>query len=250
MDKSEVYGSWFNKGAGLELLPDVNNDIRKYTGENLTLFYSEYVSLCGMLGDISSSDQQICSRLLNDIEVSDRPGAYHRDLSSKENYDNDREVNPISKDNLLGIVLLMRNLKLEAQLAKMRSRFVKSFGTFNNTKQIRTPFNPGFYSPFGALLGGIIPNIIGLLCLPVFFVNFIITNSKKPEDTSSRLLYFFELYQLRKHLIFGPVFWIYKKLLKRTYKSENPLLEMCKIYYWQNENNPIRKLSEKAEGKY
>lgn len=250
MDKSEVYGSWFNKGAGLELLPDVNNDIRKYTGENLTLFYAEYISMCAMLNDLSTSDRQICSRLLNDIKVSDRAGAYHRDLNSSENYDTGRVVNPISKDNLLGIVILIRNLGFDSQRAELRSRMLKSFGTFNNTKQFRMPFNPGFYAPFGALLGGIIPNIVGLLCLPVFFVNFIICNLKKPEDTSSRLLYFFELYQLRKHLIFGPVFWIYKKLLKRTYKSENPLLEMCKIYYWQNENNPIRKLSEKAEGKY
>lgn len=249
MTKEEAYRRWYNKGAGIELQPDVNGDELVYTGENLTLFYAEFILLSSMLGDISSDDQQVCARLLNTIRVSDRPGAYHRDLKSSNDYDSGIQPNSMSHDNLLGIVILMDILNLDVQKDEMRRRLYTSFGTYSNTRGFDYPFNPGFYATFCAILGGFIPSLISLLCLPIFIINFIITNLKDKSNTSSRLLYFIELYTLRKHLIFGPVFWIYKKLLKKTYNSENPLEEMCKIYY-RNENHPIRDLCSKVKDKY
>lgn len=249
MDKSEVYSSWYNKGCGLELYPDMNHDSSKYTSENGALFYAEYITICNIINDISSADRIFCERLVKSLQVSDRPGRYHRDLDSSVKYDLNKNVNPISKDNLLGMIILLRFLGFEHKIKEMRSALLSSLGTFNNTRSIRTPFNPGFYAGFGALLGGVTGNILSLLCFPIFIINFIITNLKNKSHTSSRLLYFITLYNLKNIWIYSKLYNIYIKLLKYTYKSNNPLHSMCVIYF-KNSNHPIIQISKLCEDKY
>ena len=238
------YTRWFNKGAGLELEPDKNSNIQKYTAENCTLFYAEYAILYDILNEFDADDRDICDALLTRIEVKGKSGRYHRDFDSAIKYnENKTDINPISKDNLLGIVWLCLLFNLDERLSDIRSQFWKSLGTYNNTRKIRFPFNPGFYATFGALIGGFTGNLLSIICFPFFVINFYITHFKNKNRTSSRLLYFFSLYLLRNHWIYGKFWKINTNKLKQKYDYDFPFNDLVEIYF-KHPDHPIRNISK------
>ena len=96
MTKQEIYTRWFAPGWGVTLKPKEDNlDV---TSENDTLFYAYVLMLLELNGQVDNFDTNEVFKLANSIEVSDRPGCYHRYVRQSDLYRANREANVSNKD--------------------------------------------------------------------------------------------------------------------------------------------------------
>jgi hypothetical protein len=239
------YDRWFNRGTGMELAPDLNKNIFKYTSENGTLFHAEYLLLKKVAFTLNREDRDNGIRLLKAMQTRENVGVYHRDLNSKTEYllGNHQNVNRISKDNMLGI-LVMANILYEPQIKKeVSSHAIKNYGIFNNTVEKNIPpFNPATYFALFALCG---KDLLAYLFFPFYIINMIVTLCKPKSVTSSRILYWMTLETLKKKLLYG---WLYKAYMTalRIQYGDNPMSTIFDIYYIHPEN-PITVLANELK---
>ena len=144
---------------------------------------------------------------------------------------------------------LLKIAKLENKRQDMSKALFKSFGTFNNTDSFRLIFNPGTYTSFGFLLPGILPKILGMLCLPFFLANYFISMSR--DNFSNHMLNLLELYMNRHVFFIGWMFSHYKKTIKKKYGSITEMSKRHPSFLSNpiNEEHPITALIRVSEEK-
>jgi len=221
---------YYNPVHGLELEPDINTANRN--NENGILFLVEYLL---MKNPIEPSDEDKFKKVVKNIQL--EPGLYDRgQLDSVTAAITGVEKRTISHDNISAIAAGSYYLGTHhaADIAVYGLRHCFSYN--NLRKGFRAPMNPGNWSIWLAL--GKVAPILQVLFFPLYLINFIITTNKAKEHTSGKLLYFVELFPLRKHTVWGALYRMLIHRLRLMY-GEHPLEELTKIYF-KDEQHPVR----------
>ena len=223
-----LYKEYLNLDHGIELFPNINFNHRG--NENGILFFCEYLILKQISGQsLTSRDKETFISIIRGIEVVS--GLYDRGASDKIRENPKRSQ---SHDNLSAIASISKMLGT-SHASEIASYGLKNFGIYNNNqKGFSLPMNPANYSIWLALANK--SAFLQILFLPFFLINFIISMSKKKENTSSKLLYLVELFPLKEIQPYGLLYSLYLARLKNQY-GEKYLKEIFGIYF-KDENHP------------
>jgi hypothetical protein len=229
---------WFNPTHGLELEPDINFGSRN--NENGILFYCVYIILLKERRELSVDEINRLVFLLEDLESYDKNGNRIRglyDRGARESltipYDKRRTI---SHDNITAIS------SLSPDHAKDIYKYgLKHFFIYNNCKpRLRAPMNPSNWSIWSYNGGS---KFFWMLFAWIYVINMLISCNKSPKETSSKQLYFVELYNVKESNLFWKLCWKYYKRKMTKQYGEFWLHEIAKIYY-QHPEHPNRILSE------
>jgi hypothetical protein len=225
---------YYNPVHGLELLPDINTGNRQ--NENGILFLVEYLL---MTNPITPEDEDKFKEVVKNIEI--EPGLYDRgSLDTQIAAASGIHKRTISHDNISAIAAGSYYLGTH-HASDIAIYGLKNCFSYNNLKKgLRAPMNPGNWSIWLAL--GKVAPLLQVLFFPFYLINFLITTNKAKEQTSGKLLYFVELYPLRKHVAWGMMYKMLIYKLKKMY-GDKPLVELTKIYF-KDEQHPVRLVSE------
>jgi hypothetical protein len=225
---------YYNPVHGLELLPDINTGNRQ--NENGILFLVEYLL---MTNPITPEDEDKFKEVVKNIQI--EPGLYDRgSLDTQIAAASGIDKRTISHDNISAIAAGSYYLGTH-HASDIAIYGLKNCFSYNNLKKgLRAPMNPGNWSIWLAL--GKVAPLLQVLFFPFYLINFFITTNKAKEQTSGKLLYFVELYPLRKHVAWGMMYKMLIYKLKKMY-GDKPLVELTKIYF-KDEQHPVRLVSE------
>lgn len=227
---------YINPRHGMELdssfvIKNVYGSGTEYRGnENGILFYAEYIQ-CRR--EFEPAHYAHFNAIVDRLEVV--PGLFDRGAFESLTVDY-KERRSISHDNISAISSLTVESAVDIYKYGKRHAFI-----YNNVKPLtRYPMNPGNYSIW-AYNGG--SNIVWLLFLPFYLINLLITCCKAKENTSSKLIYFVELYALRHTNGAWKFMWqVYEFFMQRMY-GYSWLFQLTKIYF-KDSNHPIRQEAE------
>lgn len=216
---------YFKKGFGLVTQNDP-------TTENCNLFYAEYLALK--------------TKRLHVPEDSDLE-KFNEDMSLKVNADglyNRRSEEPIpvrsvSHDEITGWMVSSRILGTNHG-KNIWKHLISHFGTYNNTGRFTEslPFNPSNYYAWGELTDSWLASKLFFF---MYLINMLIAIHKKPEITSSKIIYWLELSVMPKSMLNNILWSIFEKQMKKQY-GEAYISAMLHIYHnAESENFPIFK---------
>jgi hypothetical protein len=136
-------------------------------------------------------------------------------------------VRSVSKDEILGFMTASHLLNTEHK-NKIWKHLITHGGGYNNSGRLLDylPFNPGNFYNWGQLVG----SKLSYLFLPIFVINLMIACNKKPQETSSKLLYDLIFRTIPKTFINKILFKYYDKKMKSQY-GDKYLYEMYCIYF-------------------
>ncbi len=246
MNKQELYGNYFRFESGIMLKPKQGDVV--FNSENDTVFFAYALVLEDILSQNDYNEQVKVELLAKNLEVIGKPGRYHRDHENQLKDPNSSDVSPNSKDNIMAMACLLKLAGNKNRLKNMAKAMFTSFGTFNNTKRFRMPFNPGTYTTLGLALPGFFSSLLALICLPVFLVNLIISLNR--DNFSNHMLNFMELYMNKNVPGVGFLFRYYMKSMKKKYGrlstlvNEHPSFKMNGVV-----NHPIAQMMDECEDK-
>jgi len=239
--REEFYDRWVNMQHGMELDPDINKG--KRNNENGILYLAEYIMCLHKEADIVTYDKLVFEQIVSNLRYQDA-GVYNRgegeSTSAHVNFVPAESRRSISHDNITGISCASYLLGNKEECKAIANHGLKNFFVFNNIKPLFSfPFNPGNIAPWLALGGH---ELLALVFLPFFIINFLITMCKGKQDTSSKKLYILTLYTLRDVFGFG---WLNTLLIKRMESQYGGgyLHEIYSIYY-TNVNHPLREITK------
>jgi hypothetical protein len=122
-------------------------------------------------------------------------------------------------------------------------RLVDGFGSYPATKTAKY-YNPGSYYSWAIIAESKLSTIF----LPVYIANLLISTNKEAKDTSSKLIYFVELFVLKDKCFIGKI--LSKYYVWRMKKMYGPkwIKSLFAIYYiGESEDHPLIHLSREAE---
>lgn len=239
MNLEKEYTRYINYFHGFELEPDINLPNQR-GNENGILFLVVYLHLRHALGEFSASERNDFDIISKSLQVT--PGLFDRGAGESQTIPY-TERRSVSHDNITAISAyskLLNDNGFPSPYAKDIANYgLKHFFTFNNVKpRFIFPINPSNWS---ILLynGGY--KLTSLLFLPFYFINLFITCLKEPGNTSSKQLYFAELYPVKDKFVWK-YFWLFYRSKMINMYGEYWLSGIFNIYY-RYENHPIRYLA-------
>ena len=249
---------YINYSHGLELIPNNTQNIRG--NENGILFLVEYYILKKLLGKLDNTDIDTFKSIVNSIQTYENPttqikGLYDRGAGESLNFSK-CTIRKISHDNLTAISAM------SSLLEECGMSFHKDIATYGLKHQMRYdnvyPDNPRwiFEYPDGSLGTSFQWNPrdwffwlyrtykFAWILFPIFFFSNIFTCLSDKQETSGKWLSFVRLESGSKY---SKLISLNKKIcywiLKKKY-GKNFLSEMAKVYFWQDENHPIRQATK------
>lgn len=233
---------YFNPDHGLELEPDINTGVRQ--NENGIVFFTTLYMLT-----IAQKRTTFTSQLMKDMNLvkgpllaglQEKPGLYNRGISDKQI---DPEIRrTISHDNITAISTLVTAVN---DIGQKEAKEIADYGlehgfVYQNAKGFRLPMNPGDYSPW-LFNGGY--KKLSLLFFPFFFINFVIAMLKNKQETSSRQLYFQQLFSARFESPVWAIMWkLFAFSMERTY-GIYAMERLTEIYY-KHPEHPCRIMAQ------
>jgi hypothetical protein len=225
---------YLNPSHGLELFPGNTKGWRG--NENGILFYCQLLHLLNERKELTFTHINFFIKVVDALEV--KRGLYNRGAGEMSIPFEERRT--ISHDNISGISA--GSFLLKTRHAKDIYRYGKrNLFIYNNVKPRKVaPMNPGNWSIW-AYCGG--SKVLWLLFLPFFVINMLISCTKPKEITSSKLLYFTELYPVKNSNLIWKALWAkYSFLMRKQYGKE--WLHKMMVIYYKDENHPNRVLSK------
>jgi hypothetical protein len=198
------------------------------TSENGGLFFAHYLVLKDILRiKLDPFDYYIFKNKTNLSRI--EKGLFLRSAMHRQRI--------VSQDEISGMCISDFILGTELRIDIWNYLFF-NFGNYNATGENKF-YNLGSYYSWSVLAN----SKVSLLLFPIYFINFLISINKPKQNTSSKLIYFSELYCMKELSYFSEVMWnIYKKKMIKMYgefwvnklfkiyfnseKSDYPLLEM------------------------
>lgn len=189
--------------------------------ENCNLFYAEYLLLKGSV-DIADFDFFTINMLAK--------WNPDRKLWNRRSGNDTRSM---SHDEITGFMVASHLLKTSHKTF-IWNHFLKSFGSWNNTGRVidYLPFNPGNYYAWGAY----VESKLRWLFLPLYFINMILAISKSPNETSSKIIYWLELFTMPENKINNWMKRIFVNEMTKQY-GKNWLRKMYLIYFGKESLN-------------
>lgn len=232
---------YLNLSHGLELTPDINNGYRG--NENGIVYLASYlmmkhITFVNAVPNISFGNQFDFPEIaMNCTQRTDGKlvyGLFNRGA-------NESDIDPsikrsISKDNISAFSSI-------AQLfnQKFISRSIYDYGLkhafiYNNRGvKFDLPMNPGNYALW-AYNGQ--SELFWLLMLPFYLINILISCNKSMNNTSSKILYFIELYPNRDKFIWKSLWKWYKVKMEKQY-GKKWLKSLMSIYFLPEHPNVL-----------
>lgn len=239
MNIEKEYNRYINFFHGFELEPDIN-DPSKRGNENGILFLVVYLHLRHITGTFSALERHDFDKICKALQV--EPGLFDRGAGESVDipYDKRRHT---SHDNISAISSyskLLNDNGIPSPYAKDIAKYgLKHFFSYNNVKpRFIPPVNPSNWSIW-LYNGGY--KLTSMVFLPFYFINLFITCLKEPGNTSSKQLYFTELYPVKDKFIWKYLWSYYRNKMIKMY-GEYWLSQIFNIYY-RYENHPIRFLA-------
>lgn len=218
---------YFKEGFGLVTENDPET-------ENCNLFYAEYLTLKKQI------NQQDVDFFVNNMNLKrTSSGLFNR--RSKE----PTPTRTVSKDEILGF-LVTSKICNTGHGKEIWKHLITHFGTYNNVQEWRgrMPFNLGNFYTWGQL----VDSPLSYLFLVMFTINLIICSNKKPEDTSSKIMYWLIFQNLKETTLNKMLKKYFEKKMKAMYQ-EDYKKSLFNIYFHMEsqENFPIFKELNKGE---
>lgn len=162
--------------------------------ENCNLFYAQYLLLSG------NHDYCETFRFFDNMNMK---------LNARGLYDRRPASDPraVSHDEITGWMVASYLLNTSHKYA-IWDQMLWHFGAYNNNGKEWMPFNPGNYYAWGAYVG----SPLRWFFLPIYAVNMAIAINKPKDATSSKIIYWLELYSM-------PDDWV-NRLLRKYYVSK------------------------------
>ena len=239
--------SYYNPTHGLELTPNINKGYRG--NENGIVYFASYLMMKDILDqgnnnhyDFFKQLESNCTEIRNGFPVY---GLYNRGQFESDFPKGVKRS--ISHDNISAfsaISALTDGFNPDSAAKRIYNYGLKHAFAYNNTYDIISlPMNPGNYSAW-AYNGG--SKILWYFFLPFIVINMLISLNKPRENTSSKIIYFIELYPNRNKFIWKKLWSFYKAKMEKQY-GKKWLKALMGIYFLPNHpNNLISDLIEEV----